>query len=880
MSPDEYRELRSLFLQVIALPYDARGPRIEEACAGRAGLRTELEALVGAHERDPPAADHGGVEDLLRSALGEADPAEPGAELPERIGRYRLLEELGRGGMSVVYLAEQESPRRRVALKVLHPWMTSRVQRERFEQEARLLGSLHHTGIAQVYEAGVAETPLGAQPFLALEWIEGPPLSELSRAPGLDARGRVALLVKVCRAVQHAHERGIIHRDLKPGNILVGPDGEPKVLDFGVARRTDEEPSRRMLTTAGEVLGTLPYMSPEQVRGAPEGVDVRTDVYALGAIGYELLTGALPVELEGLNLAQAAQAIGDVDPIPLGARDPELRGDLETILGKALAKDGEGRYASAGALADDLTRYLRGEPISARPPSALYHLRKLAGRHREIVLALVATLLTLVAGIAGTTWQALRATSRARSATLAQEVAQREAARSRASLQFVDGLFASLDPDRDGRNVTLLELVTRGEEELASCYAGQPDIEGRLRSTLGVAYLGLGLYEEGESQLRHALQLTTAGLGPNDPASAAVEVHLASALLAQNELDEAEDLLERAGRALAPDRGPEDPTTIEWFTARAQLLGRRGRQGQAADLLGGLLRGLRARPGIEDRRTLSVLSTLAHMRLQQSRLPEAEELLLEGYEVSRAALGEEDSQTMVFGHNLASLYDDLDLDDEALAVLERVRGAQLRRLGPDHKDTLATLNSIAGILDQRGERDRAAELYGEILAGLRRRLRPTDPEVIVANFNLGVLLQGQGRLAEAEAVHRALVAEIEAGGVPESPDTLMARYGLALLLEDLERFSEADELFTDVLERARRTLPNDHWFLARVCAHYGGFLFRYGCAQQALPWLREAHERFRAALGDEDPRTARCGEALARAAEALRRAGQGEALAE
>ena len=413
--------VEALFGQASELPPDERRALLDAACRGEPGLRAEVERLLAEDARlraeegagaflDSPlvrSPHAGGIreEDGGRGpertwAAGSPGPSGLPPPAPLRIAHYRILRLLGEGGMGAVYEAEQDSPRRVVALKVVRPGLASPELLKRFAHEAQILARLHHPGIAQVYEAGLADD---GQPFFAMEFIRGLPLDEYANRHGLDLAARVGLVARVCDAVQHAHDQGVIHRDLKPANILVEETGQPKVLDFGVARATDADLlTAAGLTRTGQLLGTPNYMSPEQVTGDPAAIDRRADVYALGVILFELAAHRLPYRLEDRPLAEAARLILEQDPPRLGSLDPELRGDVETIVAKALEKDPARRYASAADLAADLRRWLAHEPILARPPSALYHLRKFARRHTGLVGGVVATGAALVLGLVGT----------------------------------------------------------------------------------------------------------------------------------------------------------------------------------------------------------------------------------------------------------------------------------------------------------------------------------------------------------------------------------------------------------------------------------------------------------------------------------------------
>ncbi|MBV8171611.1 MAG: serine/threonine protein kinase, partial [Candidatus Eremiobacteraeota bacterium] len=330
--------------------------------------------------------------------------------LPSTIGHYRIERILGEGGMGTVYEAEQDFPRRRVAIKVLKSGLLSPDAGWRFQHEAQALGRLRHAGIAQIYEASTAETPAGPLPYFAMELISGEPLLKYAQTHRLNTRERLEIMAKICDAVQHAHQCGIIHRDLKPSNILVEEGRQPKILDLGVARITDTDIQATQRTDLGQLVGTLAYMSPEQVLADPLALDTRSDVYALGVILFELLAGRLPYKLSS-RLPEAVHTIREEDPARLSSISRTYRGDLETIVGKALEKDKARRYASAADLAGDIRHYLHDEPIMARPPSATYQLTKFARRNKALVFGITAVFIVLIAGIVASTWEAARARS-------------------------------------------------------------------------------------------------------------------------------------------------------------------------------------------------------------------------------------------------------------------------------------------------------------------------------------------------------------------------------------------------------------------------------------------------------------------------------------
>lgn len=405
---NRYEKLFQLFAEARSLSPEARASFLNAQCGNDEALRDELSKLLRFEEADAssvdPLAERAILEarkQLIRGVGGE-ERAEHGTSprLPTSIGRYRIIRRIASGGMGTVYEAQQDSPRRRVALKMVHGQRATQSVIERLQRESEILGRLQHPGIAQVYDAGMVDVGDGAQPFFAMEFIDGVSLTKFADVNKLDDRARLELLATVCDAVHYAHGKGVVHRDLKPDNILVDADGRPKVLDFGVARITsDSTHDVSTMTREGQILGTLSYMAPEQMNHGPDSVTAAADMYALGVIGFELLSEQLPHDVTGRSVAAALRVLLESEPKKIGDVDAHLRGDVQTIIGKALEREPQRRYKSAAAMAADIRRFLHHEPIEARPPSAIYRTRKFVRRNRTLVGGTLATMLVLIAGI-------------------------------------------------------------------------------------------------------------------------------------------------------------------------------------------------------------------------------------------------------------------------------------------------------------------------------------------------------------------------------------------------------------------------------------------------------------------------------------------------
>ena len=781
-------------------------PGNEPVGAGR-GPESEEERLLIADLRRVVAA-----RDARRAAWEELDVAPV-------LDRYRVTRRIGAGGMGVVFAAEQTKPARTVALKVLRAGPPSGRLVQRFAWESEILGRLDHPNIAKVFEAGSYDTARGPRPYFAMELVDGEPITAYAGGRGLDRRGRLGLFRAVCAAVRHAHRKGVIHRDLKPANILVGADGVPKVLDFGVARLVEEAgggDGDAPRTLDGQIVGTLESMSPEQVGGAPGAVDTRADVYALGVLLYELLAGRPPLELASLPPAAALRAIEREEPPRLGALDPSLKGDLETIAAKALEKDPERRYASVEALDDDVGRFLRHEPIAARPPSGLYVLGRLARRHRGLAGGLVAFLLAAALGTAGTWRQAVRARA-------AESEARAQAGKAALVAKLVVGAVGSASeafPVPDARPALQAELQRGLREAAAELGALAPREEADLRGALGAALLAVGDHAGAAAELRASLaaldRLEAARVGAFE--RPALQVQLATALQREGADDSMPRARELAGRALEDlDSGrgqpPPNPQQLDsWRVAARAVLARTA-------LSAGALEEARVEAraayelaqGLPEERDGPLLAAangelLAGILGELGRYGEALEVARDASARARAALGDADWRVGLTALRLARLAAADELWAEAGRSAEEAHRALATSFGPAHVDTLRARLVHARAASATGRHAEAEHAAREALAALDA-VDPGD-EWAVRGHALGVLARAaaaRGDAAGARDLHAGAVAAFERRRPPEHRDVLRAKGDLAAFLQAAGELDAAAALQAEIAAAVART---------------------------------------------------------------------------
>jgi serine/threonine protein kinase len=730
MDPQRWERVAGLFEEASGREPGARSAFLAEACAGDEELQREVLSLLNQDPNQP---------DLLETISDWSGSA----RLPAFVGAYRILGLIGEGGMGTVYEAEQENPRRKVAIKVIRAGLTSPEIVRRFHQESRALARLQHPGIAQIYEAGIAE----GKPYFAMERIRGQALLQYAVAERLSIAQRVELTIKICEAIQHAHANGIIHRDLKPGNILVDESGQPKILDFGVARFTDAESKTTRGTDLGRIVGTLAYMSPEQLAGGGSQVDRRSDVYALGVILYELLAGRAPYETSG-SVPEAIRAIREDSPFPLRSVNRELGGDLQTVAAKALEKDPTRRYATAADLAVDLRRHLANQPILARPPGALYLARKFVLRHKALSASTLSIFTVLVLAVVISAGQAARARRAEQTARAVNEFLQNDLL-SQAGPQTQAG--PSTTPDRDLKVRTALD---RAAERIKGKFDAQPEVEAAIRQTIGNAYQELGLYTEAATHLERAVELRRRMLSKDDPATMDSMHELAELYLSAGRYGDAEKILEPLVEMRRRRSGVQNEGTLRAMNDLAGLIHMRGDYAHAAPLRELVLREDRKLMGDLHPHTLTAIHNLASSYSALGEYQRAAPLFEEAVKGSRVVFGDSNPSTLSSMSGLGNVYRDLGRFSEAENLQSQVLDLRRQALGEEHPHTILAVSTLAGILLAEGLYPQAEKL---LVKGLEtaRRVIPSHPYTIGFLPALAEVNWKQGRLDKAESLFRA-----------------------------------------------------------------------------------------------------------------------------
>lgn len=715
--------------------------------------------------------------------------------------------------MGVVYRATQNKPiRRDVALKLIHLGLNSRQFLTRFEGERQALAMMDHHGVARVYDAGVAES---GQPYLAMELVDGVPLTEYCERKRLSVEKRLTLFIAVCNAVQHAHQKGVIHRDLKPSNVLVTEvDGEPtpKIIDFGIAKAISGRLSDSTLMTAeGGMIGTPEYMPPEQAQVGAIDVDTQSDVYSLGVMLYETLTGRLPFDSELLRAKgydEARRIILELEPVRPSLRvlesenDPQekstvlsemasslsrrLRGDLDWIVMRCLEKDRDRRYESAGDLARDIRRHLENEPIDAGPPTVTYKLGKFVKRHRKGVVAGAFVAVLGIAGVITLNILLVQAIDARREAELQGDIA-------RAVNAFLtEDLLAAADPTKLGRDITVVEAVDLAAEKVAARFADQPIIEASIRKTLGSTYNALGKFDNSETQLAQALKIMRAAFPPNDRRIIQTQHELSMNAVDKGDLAQARQALSEVIAANERQLGPKHPTTIANKADMVLILMNESNYAEAEKLALAMLE-LRKEIEGDQAKTFSLMNNLGNIYQATGRPELAEPMIRQAKAAADAEYGVDHPTTLRITESLAWACMSVEKLEEAEQILRDLHKTRTRVLGPEHPSTVSNLHSLSMCLYKQQKIGEGIETMA-VTTELAHKVWPADSWKISAMQTLyGDLLYAGERYADAEEV---LVDAYERVRDSLGPDHRIAQVAVRLLVKISEETEQPEKLAT------------------------------------------------------------------------------------
>jgi len=731
-------------------------------------------------------------EDLLR---GVRDTASHWADLPE-ISGYAELVELERGGQGVVYQARQCSTNQLVAIKVLRSGASATDEdRFRFCREIELVAALDHSSIVRVHDSGI--TPQG-QPFYVMELVDGLPVDEACEQAGMDLAGRLALFAAICDAVGHAHWHGIIHRDLKPRNILVDGDGHPHILDFGLAKLTSDRTGAGAaaldsVTRSGQFLGSLAWASPEQVERTPEQVGLGTDVYSLGAILYQLLTGQLPHGVT-TNLVEAVRGITVAPPVPPRSIRPQIPTDVETIVLRCLAKEPGRRYPSVGELQRDVRRYLAGEPIGAKRDHTGYLLRRAIVRHKIVAGLAALLLLSGVVFLVAITAQYRRVVDAERSASHSLEVATIEAERAEVVRRFLTRMLSAVNPSRAGRDVRVVELLEQAAIDIDVGFDDKPIVEAALRHCIGQAYRSLGLLKQASQHLERGLSLSVEHRGVEHREAIQASMELAILRAMQGRLPEAESLFEGAQQVV--ERCVDE--TDELF---------------AATLLG-----------------------VAGLRNMQGRLIESEQLLRRGLALAAEHRGETHPDTIRATHNLAAVLNRMQRRDESEVFLRRALAQHTEVHGPEHLHTVRARGNLGVLLMESGRLDEAEPLVVATLAAVRKILGEDHAETINFLHNVAVLREYRGEHDRALTLARQALQAAEK--VMTSGHLKIARYRshVGACLERLGRYQQAEQELLAADRDLRTQLGDGHPYAQKSATELARLYESWGKPELSSRW--------------------------------------------
>ncbi len=837
---------------------------LEHACAGDGPLRLRVELLLKTSAETVFASS-----DVTQAMGAPPSASDVTGEVPgTRVGPYKLLHVIGAGGMGMVWAAEQEYPlRRNVALKIIKPGMDSGEVIARFEAERQVLAMMDHPNIAKVLDAGTTQS---GRPYFVMELVAGTPITSYCDEKRLGPKERLELLIPVCRGIQHAHQNGIIHRDIKPSNVLLSSyDGvpTPKVIDFGIAKATGPSAADSQVTRYGAVVGTLEYMSPEQAATGGANIDTRSDIYALGVVMYELLTGRTPLDWEEVRQAgyvEFLRRIREEDPPPPSARLMKspgtlvelaerrgtvpaklpnlLRGEVDWIVMKALEKDPARRYETANGLARDIERYLQGEPVEASPASPTYRMRKFAGRHRLVLATATGFLALLILGIVVSTWEAVRARRAEQTAVqernrvmAADKIAQQQrdravTAEAAASRQLDNAVLQMHRADTEAVTARAVsdflqkDLLGQASASNQSTADGKPDPDLKVRTALDRAAAKI----EGAFQSQPLVE-------------ASLRQTIGNAYTDLGLYQQARPQLEQALRLRLLHQAPDDLETLNAKEALASLSFYQGDLVTARPLVQEVLKARQKRLGPDHADTLTALNNVAAVLNLQGHRAEAERLFRLALGSRIRTLGRENPDTMEAETNLGALLSIQGKTAEAETLMQAAANGYRKVFGPDHPRSLVTSSALANIYLGEKRYSEAETEFRETLDRDLRVLGPQHPDTARVLDGLARAVDDQNRLAEAESLYlRAIEAEEKALGENHAT-TVGTKHNLAVLYQKERKYAEAGDLYSKVIRLRRQ-------FQGTGAPEFDGELAALGTVRIELRRFAEAEPVLRESL--------------------------------
>lgn len=934
MDAEQWERAKTLFHQAVDLMEADRHAFLDEACQGDEALKQVVLNLIRADGESGTA--------VVDEPAWVSDSDDEGEFNPgDRVGAYEIVEEIGRGGMGVVYKARRkdEHLEKTVALKIIKPTFAQPRDLSRFRAERQILANLEHAHIARLYDGGQTEMRV---PYFVMEYVDGQPMDRYCQQHGLTLRTRLKLFLQVCEAVQFAHRHMIVHRDLKPSNLLVTRDGQVKLLDFGIAKIMDPDAFQQSLlaTRAEQRLLTPAYASPEQLKG--EIVSVATDVYALGVILYELLSGQPPYRITSRSLDQVERVICDTDPpkpssvvgrthsetrareassrdsgeeksTPMARRlSRQLRGDLDNIVFMAMRKEPENRYGSVDQFAEDIRRFLEGRPVLARTPTWSYRASKFIRRNRLAVSLATMFFIMLCLGLAGTSVGLMEARK-------ARDVAEQENRKALRTIALLQEFLSSADPEKQGKDVKVIDLL-EGSFAQVSNLPEDPEIKATMLFTFGKTLHALGQYDRAEEMLEQCVDLRSRALGAHHVETLQARNTLGVVLLSDRQYAEAQTLLEdlweanRQGDSLdekqkrsllgnlgqaalglgefekaksrfselldtrMAQEGPDHPDTLNTMNDLALSYLYSGQGDQAETMLRDTVERRIRVSGEEHPKTLNAMDNLVRVLEQTGKYQEAFELVTRILNIKQKVLGEDHPHTLQTMENRAMITARMGRFEEAETMQRDVLQRRIRVLGEDHPDAVMAKGVLAAILERLNRLEEFVTLQRQVWQWFDAHQGAEHPQTLVALNNLAVGLHRTEKLEEAAKMFERVV-KIRAGMLGEEhPQTLNAKANLAMVLVDMEQYDEAESLLNDVYDSSRETLGEEHPDTLLTLYSWALVASKMGNTQVAEARFRQVLRGQSKALGEEHPDTVMTMARLARAMMANGNKEEGDAL--